>query len=159
MISVIMSLVFLIRRSSHPEVAILGRIGNTSHFSDIVRHPHNILIPGFIIARIESSIMYFNAEDIREKIEAHLVSAGPDLRALILELSAVPYVDVSGSKMILNLATELNKKGISIRIADALSGVREILRKQGLEEITGKISRTGSVGDVLVELKGEEKII
>ena len=46
MISVIMSLVLLIRRSSHPEVAVLGRIGNTNHYSDIVRHPDNIITPG-----------------------------------------------------------------------------------------------------------------
>ncbi len=35
MISVMMSLILLIRRTSRPEVALLGRIGNTTHFSDI----------------------------------------------------------------------------------------------------------------------------
>ena len=142
MISVIMSLVLLIRRSSRPEVAILGRIGNTSHFSDIIRHPDNILTPGFVIARVESSIMYFNADDILEKINGHIKSAGSGIRVLILDLAAAPYVDVSGSKMVSTLAAELQQKGIKIRIVDALSGVREILRKQGLEEITGKISRS-----------------
>lgn len=151
MISVIMSLVLLIRRSSHPEVAILGRVGDTHHYSDIVRHPDNILIPGFVIARIESSIMYFNADDILEKINGYMNSAGPETRVLILDLAAAPYVDVSGSKMVLNLATELQKRGIKIRIVDALSGVREILRKHGLEEISGKISRTGTIADAITE--------
>ncbi len=155
MISVIMSLVLLIRRSSRPEVAILGRIGNTSHYSDVLRHPDNLRIPGFVIARIESSIMYFNAEDILDKINGHLKTAGPEFRVLILDLAAAPYVDVSGSKMMLNLATELQQKGIRVRIVDALSGVREILRKQGLEHITGKISRTGSIEDAITELKDE----
>jgi anti-anti-sigma factor len=151
LISVIMSLVLLIRRSSRPEVAILGRIRDTRYFSDITRHPDNKIIPGFLITRIESSIFYFNAEDILEKIHAHLKTAGPDFRVLILDLAAVPYVDVSGSKMMLNLAKELQQKGIKIRIVDALSGVRDILRKQGLEEITGKISRSDSIEGVITE--------
>jgi sulfate permease, SulP family len=151
MISVFMSLILLIRRTAHPEVAVLGRIQNTPHFSDIVRHPDNTLIPGIAIMRIESSILYFNAENILEKINKHLKSAGRDIHMLILDLAAAPYVDVSGSKMLLNLATELKKAGIEIRIVSALSGVREILRKQGLEEITGHISRTGTIAEAVSE--------
>jgi len=153
MISVLMSLILLIRRSSRTEVAMLGRIGDTSHFSDIQRHPDNIIIPGIAIMRIESSILYFNAEDILEKINEHLKSAGNGIKVLILDLAAAPYVDVAGSKMLLNLAIELQKEGRRMRIVDALSGVREILRKQGLEEITGKISRTSTVGEAVLEFK------
>ncbi len=40
-----------------------------------------------------------------------------------------------------------------IRIIDALSNVREILRKQGLEEITRKISRTGTIAKTISEFK------
>ena len=153
MISVIMSLILLIRRSSHPEVAVLGRIGNTSHYSDIVRHPENIITPGIVIMRIESSILYFNAEDVLEKINRHLKSTGPDVQVLILDLAAAPYVDVAGSKMLLILSQSLQKDGKQIRIVEALSNVREILRKQGLEEITGKISRTNTIAEVMSEFK------
>ncbi len=149
MISVIMSLILLIRRSSHPEVAVLGRIGNTFHFSDISRHPDNLIIPGIAIMRIESSILYFNTENILEKINHHLKSMETNLRVLILDLAAAPYVDVAGSKMLLNLAQEFQKNGRQIRFVGALSNVREILRKQGLEEITGKISRSSTISEVI----------
>jgi sulfate permease, SulP family len=155
MISVFMSLILLIRRTAHPEVAVLGRIHNTSHFSDIVRHPENMLTPGISIMRIESSILYFNAENIFEKINHHLKRTGSGIRVLILDLAAAPHVDVAGSKMLSNLATELKKEGIQIRIVSALSGVREILRKQGLEEITGHISRESTIDDIVTELKND----
>jgi MFS superfamily sulfate permease-like transporter len=151
MISVIMSLILLIRRVSQPEVAVLGRIGNTNHYSDIVRHPDNRITYGLAVMRIESSILYFNAENILEKINHHLKPAGPDLRLLILDLGAAPYVDVAGSKMLLNLAQSFQKENKKIRIVGALSNVREILRKQGLEEITGKISRTSTIDEVITE--------
>lgn len=155
MISVLMSLILLIRRSSHPEVVVLGRIGDTTHFSDVVRHPENIITPGIVVLRIESSIFYYNSEGILEKINRHMKSAGPNIQTLILVLAAAPYVDVSGSKMLLSLATKLQKEGVQIRIVDALSGVREILRKQGVEEITGKISRSHSIDEVLSECKSD----
>jgi sulfate permease, SulP family len=149
MISVIMSLILLIRRASNPEVAVLGRIGNTGHFSDHIRHPGNILSPGIVIIRTESSIFYFNAESILEKINTHLLSADAPVKLLIVDLSASPYVDVAGSKMLLNLARESEKKAIKIRFVSALSGVREILRKQGLEEIAGPISREITIAETI----------
>jgi anti-anti-sigma regulatory factor len=78
-------------------------------------------------------------------------SSGQNLKFLILDLSASPYVDVAGSKMLLNLAEELHKKGTRIRIVQALSGVRDILRKQGIEEITGHISRDKTIAEALSE--------
>ncbi len=81
--------------------------------------------------RIESSILYFNAENILEKINHHLKSTGPNVQVLILDLAAAPYVDVAGSKMLLNLAQYLQKESKQIRIVEALSNVREILQKAG----------------------------
>ena len=149
MISVIMSLILLIRRVSNPEVAALGRIGDTGHFSDRIRHTENILTPGVVIVRIESSILYFNNESILEKINKHISSTEAPVKLLIIDLSASPYVDVAGSKMLLNLARESEKNGIQIRIVSALSGVREILRKQGLEEISGPISRETTIAETI----------
>ena len=154
MISVVMSLILLIRRTSQPEVALLGRIGNSGHYSDMTRHPDNIITPGILIVRIESSILYFNAGHILEKINHHLISSGEDIKLLILDLSAVPYIDIAGSKMLLNLAATLNKEGRETRIVQALSNVREMLRKQGMEEITGHVSRSSTIAETIVEFQG-----
>jgi sulfate permease, SulP family len=154
MISVIMSLILLIRRASSPEVAQLGRIDHTDHYSDIVRHSDNIVVPGIVILRTEASILYFNSEDILEKINHHLKAAGHGVKLLVLDLSASPYVDVAGSKMLLNLSGELQKRDIGIKFVNALSNVREILRKQGVEKITGHISRNSTVADAVSQFEG-----
>src|SRR5882672_6527868 len=59
MIGAIISLVQLLRRASRPHVAFLGRISGTRRFSDRQRHPDNQLIPGVLIFRPESSLLYF----------------------------------------------------------------------------------------------------
>jgi high affinity sulfate transporter 1 len=153
MLAVVMSLVFLIRRTAQPTVAVLGKIGRTSHYSDVERHPDNVVLKNVLILRIESAILYFNADYIREKILSKMRAYGSDLRLLILDLSASTFVDVAGSKMLLQLSNELQKKKMSLKIVEALSNVREILRKQGMEDSIGHISRRISIDDAVREFE------
>jgi high affinity sulfate transporter 1 len=148
MLGVIMSLIMLVRKMSTPKVAVLGRIGHSNVFSDIRRHPENRIIPGVLLLRIESSIMYFNADSILGDITG-LLEKHKDTKMLVLDLSSSPIVDVSGSKMLVDLANKLKRDNIALKLAEPLAGVREILRKQHMEEIIGHISRSDSV-DALV---------
>jgi sulfate permease, SulP family len=56
---------------------------------------------------------------------------------------------VAASKMLLGLCQELKERKVEVRIVEALSEVREILRKQGLEEFTGHLSRKHSIEDAI----------
>lgn len=151
MLAVLISLIFLIWRISQPRVAVLGRIGASGHYSDIERHPDNIVESGVLIMRPEASILYFNAGDIQDKITTRINALGDSLRIVILDLSAAPYVDVSGSKMLLQLSEQLQKKGVALKVVEALSDVRDILRRQGMETVTGHISRKVSIEDAVKE--------
>src|SRR5216117_3294606 len=72
MIGAMISLVQLLRTASRPHVAFLGRIPGTRRFSDRERHPDNQLIPGVLLVRVESSLLYFNAEHVRDTVAARL---------------------------------------------------------------------------------------
>ena len=152
-LSVILSLIFIIGKAASPNVAILGRIKNMKIFSDIERHPDNILIPGLLIMRIEASILYFNTEHIFQRIMAAIETAHPDVKQLVLDLSASPFVDVAGSKMLVQLANQLEENNITLKIVDARAGVRDILRKQGLDKIIGPIMRHSNLADTANEFE------
>jgi len=143
--------VFLIRRTAHPNVAVLGRIGETDYYSDVTRHPDNITYKDILILRIESSILYFNADGVIEKIMKHVKDHGSELKLVVLDLASAPYVDVAGSKMLLQLSDQLQKQEIKLKIVEALSDVRDILRKQGMEDVIGHISRRSSVDHAVQE--------
>src|SRR5881398_1741243 len=68
MIGAMISLVQLLRTASRPHVAFLGRIPGTRRFSDRQRHPENELIPGALIFRPESGLVYFNVDNVCESI-------------------------------------------------------------------------------------------
>jgi high affinity sulfate transporter 1 len=156
LLAVIMSLVLLIRRISNPHVAVLGRIANTNHFSDVDRHPDNITYPGILILRVEASLFYFNTVHIEDKILNKVSAYGEELKLVIIDLSPSSYVDVAGSKMLLQISNQLEKKQIKLRILEALGTVRDILRKQGMEEITGRISRRIFINEVVDEYMAQK---
>src|SRR6202007_1177171 len=76
MIGTIISLVLLIRRASRPHVAFLGRIPGTRRFSDRGRHPDNELIPGVLIFRPESGLVYFNVDNVCDAVLSRVRAEG-----------------------------------------------------------------------------------
>src|SRR4029077_9678243 len=62
LIGAIISVVQLLRRASRPHVAFLGRIPGTRRFSDMARNPDNEPVSDALLVRVESSLLYFNAE-------------------------------------------------------------------------------------------------
>ena len=160
MLAVVMSLVLLIRKLASPGVPVLGRIGNIRQYSDVSRHPDNITHDGISVQRIEASILYFNAGNIREKILSNIGADRAKIKLLILDLSAVPDIDIAGSEMLVYLVDQLQKEGITVRISGALSNAREILRKLGIDKFTGHITRTASIYDLVEEFKaGSMKLV
>ena len=90
MIGAIISLVLLIRRASRPHVAFLGRIPGTRRFSDRERHPDNELIPGVLIFRPESGLLYFNMDHVRDTILDRVRAEATPPKLVVLDLSAAP---------------------------------------------------------------------
>jgi MFS superfamily sulfate permease-like transporter len=56
---------------------------------------------------------------------------------------------LAGSRMFLNLDTELRKRGIQFRLVEARSSVREMLRIEGMEEKVGRIDRFTMLADAI----------
>jgi MFS superfamily sulfate permease-like transporter len=146
-IGAVISLVLLIRRASLPPVASLGRIPGTRRFSDSQRHPENETIPGMLIMRPGTSLLYFNMNFVRDTIEER-VRAEEETKLVVLDLSEVSIVDMHAAEMLAGLADELAAKGIKIQAVEAHSQVRDRLRSEGLEEKFGGIERLRTVADV-----------
>ena len=149
MIGAIISLVLLIRRASRPHVAQLGRIPGTPRFSDRERHPDNELIPGVLIFRPESSLLYFNMDHVRDTILDRVRAETTPPGLVVLDLSAAPYVDMHSAHMLGSLADELTAAGIRLQTVEARSSVRERLRSEGVDDKLGTVNRFTSVADAV----------
>src|SRR2546429_1056327 len=153
MIGAMISLVQLLRTASRPHVAFLGRIPGTRRFSDRARHPDNQLIPGVLIFRPESGLVYFNVDHVCKTI-LDRVSAEPALPKLVLlDLSAAPQVDLQSAQALGELANELTAKQIQVQAVEARSSVRDRLRNEGVDTKLGDINRFRSVADAVEDFQ------
>jgi high affinity sulfate transporter 1 len=153
LLGVILSLVILLRRASRPNVAFLARIPGTRRFSDMERHPDNERIPGTLIFRPESSLLYFNVENVADLVRTRAQNSSEPVQVVLCDLSNVPYVDLAGAEMLKALQRDLSSQGIAFRIVEARSAVRDLLRIEGLEEKIGPIGRFQSLADLVDELQ------
>jgi sulfate permease, SulP family len=145
------SILLLLARASRPHVAFLGRIPGTSNYSDMARHPENEPPPGVVIFRPEASVIYVNADAVMEAVLNRLREAASSVvRLAICDLSAAPYLDLAGSRMLHELHAELGSRGIALRIVGAHGAVRDLLRADGVEQKVGGLDRAATLEGVLL---------
>jgi len=156
LLAVIGSILLLLHRVAVPHVALLGRIPGTNRFSDLARHPDNERIARVAIFRVEGPLLYFNVEHVLGEVLKH-VNAAADVVLVVFDLSTSPYVDLAGARMLEKLCGELAERDAVLRLAEAHSEVRDILRAEGLEGRTGTISRRTSVEELVGTLRLERE--
>jgi len=153
LIGAIISLVQLLRRASRPHVAFLGRIPGTRRFSDMARHPDNEPIPGALLVRIESSLLYFNSDHVRDAVAAQLRAEAAPPKIVILDLSASPHMDIQACGVVMNIADDIKAVGARLQIVEARSSVRDRLRAEGMEEHVSQVNRFTSVADAVEDFQ------
>ncbi len=153
LIGALISVVQLLRRASRPHVAFLGRIPGTRRFSDMARHSDNEPVPGALLVRIESSLLYFNAEHVRDTVAARLRAEATPPKIVILDLSASPHMDIQACGVVMNIADDVKAAGAHLQIVEARSSVRDRLRAEGMEEHVSRVNRFTSVADAVEDFQ------
>ncbi len=151
-VAVLASVGMLLWRSSQPPVAFLGRIPGTRRYSDISRHPDNEPVAGVLAFRVQSSLLYFNSDHVRDVVLAR-ARQETGLRRVVCDLSNVPYLDVPGARMLKRLHQEFHDLGLEFHIAEAHGPVRDMLRNEGLESLVGTITRHVSLTDLVEDVR------
>jgi MFS superfamily sulfate permease-like transporter len=149
LIGAIISLVQLLRRASRPHVAFLGRIPGTQRFSDRERHPDNELIPGALIFRPESGLVYFNIDHVCDTIMERLRAEATPPKLVVIDLSASPHMDLQAAHALAGLADEITGQGIRFQVVGPHSSVRDRVRGEGLSDRLGGIDRLKTVADAV----------
>lgn len=151
LLAALASVLLMLARVSRPHIAFLGRVPGTDKYSDLDRHPENESLTDAIVFRPEASVIYVNADAVIDAVLSRLHSAGPGIRMVVCDLSASPYLDLAGSRMLHDLHAELVNRRITLRIVGAHGSVRDLLRAEGLDEKVGGVDRITTIDSLLGE--------
>jgi len=156
MLAAFCSILLLLFRVSRPHVAFLGKIPGTRNYSDIARHPENEELAGVIAFRPEASLIYVNADAVLTAVCGRLNAIGPsNIRLVVCDLSASPFIDLAGSQMLHKLEARLSPIDVPLRIVGAHGYVRDFLRSDGLSGKVAGIGRQQTLARLLDDLEIE----
>src|SRR3954454_8463508 len=148
LLAALASIFLLLGRASQPNIAFLGRLPGTGRYSDSARHAGVEPLVGVIAFRPEASLLYINAETILETVLKALQKSS-DVRLVACDLSASPYIDLAGARMLLDLHDELASRRVTFCIVGAHGQLRDLLRAEGLAEKTDSKHWLRSLDSVL----------
>lgn len=125
LLGVVLSLGVLVWRSSHPHMAVVGRVAGTEHFRNVSRHAVETL-PDVIALRIDESLFFGNAAAVESRI-MQLVDHQPSIRGLLLILSAVNRIDTTALGVLDDLQRSLGERGVVLSLAEVKGPVMDKL--------------------------------
>lgn len=126
LLGVALSLGTLVWRSSHPHMAVVGRVPGTEHFRNVDRH-QVVTEPGLIAVRVDESLYFANASALQDRIEA-LVQADPATRHVLLVCSAVNQIDTTALGVLSELQRSLGQRGMRLLLSEVKGPVMDRLQ-------------------------------
>ena len=136
-LGVVLSLLLLIYRTSHPHGAVLGQLPGTEAYRNVITHPEAVTFPGLLIWRPGGDLFFASIGHLGDNLRAALAASRPPAKHVLVDVEAVNFMDVSAGDAFLNIIKELQSQGITFAVARVRDRVRESMRLAGLEAIIG----------------------
>lgn len=135
---VLLSIGLHLYRSSHPHVAILGRVPSTEHFRNIERHDV-ITEPEIVSFRVDASLYFANARFLEDRVN-ELVASHPKAQHLILMCSAINDIDASALESLYDINQYLRDAGMKLHLSEVKGPILDrIKRSDFLDQMTGNL--------------------
>jgi high affinity sulfate transporter 1 len=135
-LGVVLSLLILVYRTSHPRGAVLGQLPNTEAYRDVQRHPEAITFPGLLIWRMGGDLFFASIGHVGATLKESL-DARADVKRVLLDFSQVNFIDVTAGDALLGLIKELKSRGIVLALVRVRDEVRDDMRLAGIETVVG----------------------
>ncbi|RCV64987.1 sulfate permease, SulP family [Methanophagales archaeon] len=137
-LGVLLSLLVLIKKASHPGTAVLGRVpGERNYYRDIRRRPDAETIPGLLIFRFDARLIFFNCNFFASEVKRCIAEAGEPVKTVLIDAEAMNDIDITGSDRLIKLNTELNSKNIVMFLSHVRDPLRDKMRRMGVEDAIG----------------------
>ncbi len=123
-----MAAVLHLLRTSRPYIAVLGRIGNSTHFRDVCCNDDSETYSNMLILRVDASLYFANAQFLENYLR-RAIADYPTVDYLILDCSAINSIDASALQILTDLVHEFEEADIQIIFTELKERVYSRLRR------------------------------
>ncbi len=118
-LAVILSLLWLLSVGSRPHDAILGRVAGLEEFHSTADHPRAETIPGLLLYRFESSLVFYNTDYLKERVRAAISASETPIEWIVIDASPINVIDFTALQKLEELRQELADRGVVLIYARA----------------------------------------
>ena len=131
----------LLQRTARPHWAEVGRLPGTDVFRNVKRFKVETL-PNVLAVRVDESLLFTNSRWLSDTIVAAPVQR-PGLKHVVLMMSGVNDIDLTGLEGLMHLARDLQSHGVQLHLSELKGPVADRLNAAGLKGwLTGRVFRT-----------------
>lgn len=130
LLAVVLSLVAMLRRLSHPHVARLARLPESRDYVDAARHPDAQLPVGLVILRPAAPLFYANADTVLSAV-ARMALEEPLARNVVLSLEESFDLDTTALDQLVDFDRRLSGSGRVVAYARVHDHVRDLMQRAG----------------------------
>jgi MFS superfamily sulfate permease-like transporter len=151
-LGVVLALLLLIYRTSHPHGAVVGQLPGTEAYRDVHRHPDALTFPGLLIWRAGGDLFFASIGHFNHGLKAALASSRPRVTHVLLDADSVNFIDTSAADALLISIQEFQNQGITFAFARVRDEVREQMRLSALKRLWAR--RTSLNGSPMACVRG-----
>jgi len=127
MIGAALAIAFYLWRTSRPHMAVVGRVGETEHFRNVLRHDVKTL-PHVLALRVDENLYFANTRFLEDRMLA-AVADHKNIEHLVLICSAINFIDASALESLENTVRALSETGVTVHLAEVKGPVMDKLEK------------------------------
>jgi len=140
-VGISLSLLFFLWHTSHPHIAVVGRVPGTEHFRNVQRYQVETT-PDIVTIRIDENLFFANARVLEDYVLS-LIAQQKDVKHIVLMCSAVNMIDASALDSLETISDRLNSAGVTLHFSEIKGPVMDKLRQSTLiTNLTGQIFLT-----------------
>lgn len=137
-IGILLSLAFVVYKSTYPHIAQLGRLPGTNEYRNIVRFQEATESEDILIIRFDAQMFFANTAYFKEKLQKMEAAKGEKLKAVILVGTAINSLDSSAVHTLEDIVEDYKARNIAFMVTGVTGPVRDIMCRCGLMERIGE---------------------
>ena len=137
-VSVVISLLAMIYRSTKPHYAVLGKMPDSKEYRNIERFPNVEIREDILVIRYDADLYFANTNHFVETLTEEVDKKGDKLKLIVLHGGSIAHMDTTAYQALAEFIQYVKKSGIEVHFAYVIGPTRDFLSKAGLRNIIGE---------------------
>ena len=148
-----LSLLRHVRHSYEPHTGVLARDA-AGEWQVLPCSAARLTEPGMLVYRFGADLFYANERRFADELRGLVDHIGPDLRALVVDASAMADLDYSAARMLRQLIAELKGRQVALVFGRVSPALRSDMQRHGIAASLGAQHLHASLHEALADGRG-----